>query len=130
MPSGAQSGTDAAELFSRANAARRSGSPEAMRLYQQLLQRYPRSAEATTAQVVLGRMLLGSRPEQALQHYRAYLAAQPSGALAQEALYGTARCLQRLGRSGEERAAWRKLLERYPKSFYAKMARERLGMEH
>ena len=46
--------------------------------------------------------------------------------MAEEALVGRARTLARLGRSEEERAAWRALLSRFPQSDYRWRAQQRL----
>jgi signal transduction histidine kinase len=52
-----------------------------------------------------------NRPDQALESYRKLLAADPRKSLA---LSRIARCLAKLGRKEEARAAWRKLAETYP----------------
>ncbi len=118
----------AAELFERANNTRRAGDyASAETLYRRLLDQYPRSREAATTQIVLGRMLL-SRGEidAALTLFDGYLAEWPRAALAEQALVGRAQCLQRQKRREEERAAWRLLLETFPGSPNRAEALERL----
>lgn len=118
----------AAELFERANKTRRAGDyPSAEGLYRRLLDVHPRSREAATSQVVLGRMLLSrGDTDGALMLFDRYLAEWPKAALAEQALVGRAQCLQRLKRREEERAAWRLLLDTFPGSPSRAEAVERL----
>ena len=118
----------AAELFAQANARRRQGDARrARQLYRQLQQLYPRSAEVEVSHVSLGRVQLElGEARDALEQFERYLAKRPSGPLAEEALFGKAGALQRLGRSAQERETWQVLLRAYPGSVYAARARERL----
>jgi TolA-binding protein len=118
-----------ARLFSLANGARRRGElDKSLGIYRELQRRFPGSPEAVLSHVMVGRLQLGRGSSTlALAEFGRYLRAEPRGALAQEAMEGKARALQRLGRVTEERAAWRQLLSRYPRSIYARTARERLG---
>lgn len=119
----------AAELFADGNAQRREGEPARARaLYRELQRRYPRSPEAIISHVSLGRVLLElDDVDGALDQFDDYLARSPRGALAEEARFGRASALGRLGRSAEERRAWQDLLEAFPSSVYAERARARLG---
>jgi TolA-binding protein len=118
----------AAELFAQANALRRAGeSKRARALYRQLQQRYPRSPEVPVSHVSLGRVQLElGEARDALAQFERYLSKLPRGALAEEALFGKASALQRLGRHDEERRTWQALLAAYPGSVYAERARQRL----
>lgn len=118
----------AAELFCKANAARRAGDQVgAIGIYEQLELNYPASPEASLSYVVRGRIYLNDgKGRLALEQFDAYLRRVPGGALVQEALDGKARALGRLGRTVEERGVWQQLVERYPKSYYADHARRRL----
>jgi len=118
-----------ARLFSQANGARRRGELDrSLGIYQELQARFPGSPEAMLSHVMVGRLQLGRGANTlALAEFGRYLKAEPGGALAQEALEGKARALQRLGRVAEQRAAYQELLRRYPTSIYARTARERLG---
>jgi TolA-binding protein len=120
---------ESARLFSLANGARRRGElGRSLGIYQELQARFPGSPEAVLSHVMVGRLQLGrGNNTLALAEFGRYLRAEPGGALAQEALEGKARALERLGRVREERAAWKRLLSRYPNSIYARTARERLG---
>jgi len=120
---------DAAELFTRANRARRQGElSRALQLYDRLVREYPSSPQALVSHVVRARIELNTgNAGQALRQYNAYLGRAPEGALAQEALDGKARALSLLGRTSEERAVCKTLLSRYPKSIYAEHARARLA---
>lgn len=118
----------AASLFTDANSLRSKGdSLGARKLYQQLQTRFGNSTEAKVSLVSLGRIELGSAPARALRHFDAYLAQSQHTTLAEEALFGRANALQRLGRAEQERATWRQLVERFPASVYAERARARLA---
>ncbi len=111
------------ELFTRANELRRQGNAEgAIALYRRLCDRYPNSAEAGDAKVLLGDLLLGQRASQAaLEQFDSY----GSGALGLEALWGKAQALRGLA-SPRERAVLERLVGDYPMSAYAGAARKRL----
>jgi TolA-binding protein len=130
--SGAPALDEPARLFSLANGARRRGEfDRSLGIYQELESRFPGSPEAVLTHVMVGRLQLGRGANTlALVEFLRYLRAEPRGALAQEALEGKARALERLGRVTEERAAWQQLLSRFPNSVYAETARERLGGSH
>jgi TolA-binding protein len=117
----------AAELFRRANAARRRGEfPVAKAQYSELIARFPESAEARLARLSLGRLLLAAGDSaEAERTLRGYLA-DGDRALGEEALVSHAQSLRALGRSLEEQQAWQLLLSRYPSSIYAAAARQRL----
>jgi len=135
-PSGKQAASTApeptaADLFSEANEQRRSGNAaEAARLYRELQQRFPATREAGASRLALARLLLDrlGDPAGALALFDRYIAT--GGTLSEEALLGRAVALGRLGRTGEERAAWETLVAKYPKSVHAKRARERLDQLH
>jgi hypothetical protein len=118
-----------AELFARANAARRAGhTREAARFYQQLQREFPGSSEELVARVTLGRWMLDRLhdPAGALARFDSYLANPVHTALREEALIGRALALGRLGRRTEERAAWTAFLTAFPGSVYAERAHGRL----
>jgi TolA-binding protein len=119
----------AAELFARANASRSEGhARRALSLYSELQSRYPGSAEAEIAHVSLGRVMLElGQSSGALGQFDQYLSRKPQGPLAQEALFGKASALSRLGRLEEERRTWEILLARFPRSVYRDRANDRLG---
>ena len=123
----------AERLFAEANARRKAGDTAgARRLYTELGRRYPGSREAQVSSASLGRLLLERSDDAAgaLEQFDRLLArpaasmAQP--ALAEEALFGRATALMRLGRAKDEKAAWGELLARFPGSVYAERAHERL----
>jgi TolA-binding protein len=119
----------AAELFAAANLARREHETgNAVRLYRELARRHPRSAEAAVSRVALGRLLLDRLGDArgALREFDGYLQDRREQALREDALIGRALALGRLGRAGEERAAWQSLLSGFPGSGYAESARARL----
>jgi ferric-dicitrate binding protein FerR (iron transport regulator)/TolA-binding protein len=100
----------------------------AARVYQEIVSRYPRSAEARVSRVSLGMLYLGSlwKPSRALQAFDAYLSAHPKGGLAPEARFGRAKALRALGRRAEEIRALEALIQRHPRSVQAATARQRL----
>jgi len=132
-PSRARAGAapvTAADLFARANDARRHGElSDAVGLYRQLQQRFPGSREEVMARVALARLMLDrlEDPQGALALFDRYLGANPNGTLALEARLGKALALMRLGRRAEERQAWQKLLSAHPNSIYADRAERRLA---
>ena len=130
-PRGLAAATDESpgDLFSRANAARRSGhTREAARLYRELQRAFPGSSEELVARVTLGRWMLDrlNDPAGALVRFDSYLANPVHTALREEALIGRALALGRLGRETEERGAWTAFLAAFPGSVYAERARGRL----
>lgn len=118
----------AAELFARANQARRDKKDaEAIRSYRELQRRYPDSREARASRVVLGQLLLDrTDAKEAVGEFDSYLQSTP-GAVTEEALVGRARSLGKLGKTAEERATWQELLRRYPASVHAAEAKKRLA---
>jgi hypothetical protein len=120
----------ASALFSRANQARRDGKvAEAVRLYRTLQERHSGTSEELVSRVSLGRLLLDTSGDSrgALVQFNSYLASPGGGALRESAMVGRAIALGRMGRTAEERAAWKALLEAWPKSTYQKRARARLA---
>jgi len=125
----AEPSTSAADLFARANLARRKGEPqEAAHLYRELQRAFPGSSEEFVSRVSLGRILLDRLGDAggALVQFDSYLANPSHRNLRQEALIGRGLALGRLGRRNEERAAWNALLAAYPASAYSDRARARL----
>lgn len=127
-PGAAGPSNDAGELFAAANAARGSGDLRgAARRYDLLERRYPTSPEAAVSLVSAGDLFIRlDEPSAALEHFDRYLATNARGSLALEALFGRARSLRDLGRSRDEREAWRELLQRFPGSLYESTARRRV----
>jgi hypothetical protein len=119
---------DCSSLFAAANSARRGGAlPHAVELYQTLESNCPRSSEAHEARLTLGMIELeqGSA-DRALSDFDGYLARGNHSALTAEALWGKARALRQLARSGEERMTLEALIAAEPRSPYADAARKRL----
>ncbi|WP_146651157.1 tetratricopeptide repeat protein [Labilithrix luteola] len=118
----------AATLFTLANDARRARDVATARsLYRELQAKYPRSPEAVTSYVTLGRLELDSaRANEALLQFDRYLG---TGAveLREDAMAGRASALENLGRNADEKAAWQALLAAYPSSLFAPHAKQRLS---
>ena len=119
----------AASLFAAANRARVAGNVvEAVALSQQLLGRFPRSAEASSTHLSLGMLRLQrGQAELALADFRAY-EAQGNGDAMAEALWGKAQALRALGRSKEEMETLNELVRKFPRAAYAAAARKRLAV--
>ncbi len=119
----------AAELFASANEARRTGAvDQAVTLYRQLQMKYPSSPETLTSRIAFGRLLLdklGDAPGARAQ-FTAYLAAAPTGTLAEEGRVGLALSAAKVGDAAGERAAWQDLLKNHPESVHAERARKRI----
>jgi TolA-binding protein len=122
---------DARALFSRANAERKAGRlDDALGSYAELRRSFPGSPEAALSHVLSGRLSFArGDAERAAAEFGAYLARNPNGTLAEEALHGKAEALRALGRSAEERRTWELLLKRFPSSIHAATARERLSRD-
>lgn len=120
-------GPSAVELFSRANAARRDRDDvRAIALYEELLAKHPRAPESAVATITLARLHLErGAPGRALPLFES-AAASSTGVLREEAMIGRARCYEQLGRSAEERDAWRALLRAFPGTVARSHALERL----
>ena len=120
---------EAPALLRRAEQARSAGQwIDANQAFAELGRRFPGSREELVGRALQGQLLLDQlgEPARALALFDRYLAADPSGALADEARLGRAQALRRLGRSREERAAWLELLRVNPGSVHAAAARTRL----
>ena len=117
----------AAAWFRRANAARRAGElAAATSSYAKLQERFPDSQEARLSHLSLGRLLLESgRALDAERQFSSYLAGADRE-LAEEAWLGRAESFARLGRSGDERRTWLRLLQEFPASVYAARAKQRV----
>ena len=117
----------AAELFRRANTARRSGDFVEARLnYTDLIARFPASDEARLARISLGKLLLSKGASVAAEReFRRYLS-DNRGQLGEEALVSWAQSLRAMQRSADEWRVWQKLLTEYPDSVYATQAKQRL----
>ncbi|MDD5309959.1 MAG: FecR domain-containing protein [Deltaproteobacteria bacterium] len=96
--------------------------------YRRVTESYPQLPEAVTVLLPLAQIELDhlGNAEAALRHFRLYRERHPGGPLAQEALYGECRALDRLGRRAEERRALTELLTVYPSSMYSAQARAML----
>jgi TolA-binding protein len=113
-------------LFRRANRVRHTDWLAAAATYAELIQRHPSSVEAGIAEVALGKWALAQgRSGDSLEWFRAHQRRSGS-ALAAEALWGEARALESVGSHAEAKRPWQRLLEEYPESPYAEVARERL----
>jgi TolA-binding protein len=116
-------------MFASANDERQRGAyAEAIRLYRDLSQQFPQSAEAAASHAIVGRLLLDrGDPSAALVQFDEYLRSGMT-TLGEEARVGRALALERLGRSAEEAEAWTTLLSVYPQSVHASRARSRLAV--
>ncbi len=100
----------------------------AVAAYRELIRRHPTSPEGRASLVSVGIILLGpgQSTKGALRAFDRYLALTRRGDLAQEATYGRARALRRLGRSAAEILTLRDFLKRWPKALQAPQAQKRL----
>jgi TolA-binding protein len=114
----------AGELFARANLLRRSGQePEAARLYRAIVEGYPKAREASPARLALAKLEERDNPQRALAYYRSL--AESGGRLRAEALWGMAESARRLGQTDVAARALSELVEEFPDSPYAEVARRR-----
>jgi hypothetical protein len=97
--------------------------------YRTLVQRFPDAGEAGVALVDLGSIQLDrlGQPEAALASFDRYLRTNGTGSLAAEASWGRAKALKALGRAQEEKAALVAFVARFPDSFQAAEAHQRLS---
>ena len=120
----------ASALFKHANQARREGrTAEAVGSYRRLQRLHRSSPEAQLSHLSLGHLLLASgNPSQALSQFDSALGSSGANSVKAEALYGKGLALGRLGRSGEERSTWQRLLNEFGASPYATHATRRLSL--
>jgi TolA-binding protein len=115
-------------LLGKALSARKDGQRDRARAYyDEIAARFAGTAEAAIATVACARMELDAgRAEEALVLFDRYLAG-PDHTLEEEALAGKARACEHLQRSDAEEQAWRRLLDRFPRSVHAQRAEQRLS---
>jgi TolA-binding protein len=119
-------GESARAMFQRAGELRRSDWVRAEAVYGALIDRHPSSEEAGIAEMALAKHALeDGRALEALTWFRVHQRRTNSG-LAPEAIWGEARALESRGQFEAARSAWQRLVERYPDSAYAAVARQRL----
>lgn len=96
--------------------------------YRVLLAKHPASSAARAVRVALGMLLLDhlGNPSGALGLFTAYLRSTRRGVLAQEAAYGRARALRRLGRRAAEQQALEGFLRSYPGALQTALVKRRL----
>jgi TolA-binding protein len=113
-------------MFLRARQLRQRDWSAAAAVYERLIREHPYAIESGIAEMALAKWALSERrAQEALTWFRAHQRRSDS-ALVAEALWGEAQALEQLGRNDEARRPWRRLLERYPTSSYAQVARQRL----
>jgi len=90
---------------------------DACEIYGQLIDTWPHSAAATNSLVALGQVRQGAmgQPAESLVHFDDYLAASPSGVLAEEARVGRVRALAELDRHDELLASATEYLALHPR---------------
>ena len=117
----------ASALFEEASALRDQNRPEqAVAVFRRLQRLYPQARETRLSFALAGRLLLdGGHPAQALAQFDQHLAQR--GEASEEALAGRATALGHMGRASAESDTWRALLDEYPKTVYAPLARRRLA---
>lgn len=109
----ASSPREAADLLHIANERRRQRRfPEALRLYQQILEGHPHSDEAYVARLAAGSLLLDRlhAPQAALKQFKRALRDRPSGSLSEEARLGLCEVQRALRDVPAERAALKEFL--------------------
>jgi TolA-binding protein len=119
----------APSLFAEAARARHDGDlRRALTLYGTLRSVFPSSDQARVASISTGDLLLRlDEPARALAAFDAYLSDPQAGSLREEALFGRARCLRRLGKDAAEEETWARLVRDFPGSAYAPAAHQRLS---
>ncbi len=96
--------------------------------YREVLLHYPRRQESLAVLINLAKVELRylGAPKDALAHYRDYQRRAPNGALAEEALFGTAEAYRNLGLKNDEEETLRRFIDRFPQSTLVRKARIRL----
>lgn len=116
------------DMLARANEFRRARHwKQADKLYQAVVNRFPRSDAAIVAQIASAALHLQHLhdPDGALKYYRQALAARPTGPLAEEARWGIAETQRALGDTRAEAAALGDFLAHHPQSAMAPLAKHR-----
>ena len=96
--------------------------------YRILLKRYPDSHEAATVLLPLAELELNhlGRAKASLVHFEEYLRRNPTGAMAEEALWGKCGALRTLGKRELEKRNLEIFVEKFPQSMHIGRARTRL----
>ncbi len=119
-----------ADLMALADAARFAGKPaRATEALRALRRRFPGDPRAATAAFLLGRAAFDQRGAygEAATWFTAYLAEQPGGSLAREALGRLFECQQRTGALEAARATAQRYLDTYPTGPHAEQAKSLLA---
>lgn len=122
----------AVDLLALADVARFSGrGARALQALHAVRSRFGGSGEAARAAFHLGRIAFDQRGAhgEAATWFATYLAEQPGGALAQEALGRIVECREAMGQLGEAREAARRYLASYPNGPHAERAKSLLAGE-
>lgn len=116
------------QLYEQATAQLRRGSNGAARAgFQELLARYPQSDLAADAQYWIGETYAAERKvAEADSAYRLVATNWPNAPRTAAALYKLGLSLERQGKRAEARAAFDDIVQRFPRSDEAELARERL----
>lgn len=128
-PSGPPAGTDPTPLFDQASQDLTQGRYEpALAAFREFLQRAPESSLADNAQYGAGECFFArSRFDSAAVEYARVPARYPEGDRVPAALYKLALSHDKLGRAAESKKTLEDLVQRFPLSGEAQLARERLG---
>lgn len=125
-PASAELGPSASELLIAAQRARQSSWRQAVPLYQQLIQKFPRALEAGIAELALAKHALARGMNgEALAWFRRYQM-HPANPLLVEAYWGEVEALERLRRPTQLRRALRALVQQFPETAYGQIALRRL----
>ncbi|MCA9582389.1 MAG: tetratricopeptide repeat protein [Myxococcales bacterium] len=119
----------AGELFEQGRARRTARSyAEARDAFEELVRRYPTSAEAQVARISLGNLYLTQfrDPKRAERTFASYLRHESHTSLAAEARVGLAESFRLRGDRQGEVAAWKEVLSHHPGSIHARKAVVRL----
>ncbi|APR79015.1 Hypothetical protein A7982_04362 [Minicystis rosea] len=123
----------ATELVDLGSAARLAHKPgTAVRFYEAARRRFPGSDAAASSAYHLGRMTFDGRGawDEAARWFAAYLAEQPRGRLAPEALGRSMECAAKLGDYARARELAARYLAAYPKGAHAALATALVGEAH
>ncbi|HEX5386144.1 MAG TPA: tetratricopeptide repeat protein [Gemmatimonadales bacterium] len=126
-PGGAATAASADQMYEASVAQLRRGSTATARTgLRQLLQSYPTSERVPDALYFMGQSFAAENPDSAAYYYNLVVQSHPQSPRASAALYNLGLLAERRKDNGAARDAYQRVIQKYPRSDEAALARDRL----